>query len=69
MDLCCRPDHRIWQLNPMASTKTNGAFRDPFIDCDDIEAAQKTARRGFKIMIGANRGTSIHVMILTAFSV
>ena len=38
----------------MASTKTNGAFRDPFVDYDDIEAAQETARRGFKIVIGAN---------------
>ena len=38
----------------MASTKTSGAFRDRFIDCDDIEAAQEAARRAFKIMIGAN---------------
>jgi hypothetical protein len=38
----------------MASTKANGAFRNPFVDCDDIEAAQETARRGFKIVIGAN---------------
>jgi hypothetical protein len=43
MRLRSRPDHGIWQFDPMASTKTNSAFRDLFIDCDDIEAAQEAA--------------------------
>jgi len=54
MHLRCRPDHGIWQFDPMASTKANSAFRNLFIDCDDIEAVQKAARRRFKILIGAN---------------
>ena len=38
----------------MAATKTDGAFRNYFIDCNDIETAQKAARPSFEIVIGAD---------------
>ena len=38
----------------MAATKTDGAFRNYFIHCDDIETAEKAARPGFEIVIGAD---------------
>src|SRR5258708_1126673 len=52
--LCRCPDHSVGQFHPMAATKTDGAFRDYFIDCHDIETAQKATRRSFEIVTGAD---------------
>src|SRR6202163_5151162 len=52
--LRCCPDNCVGQFDVMVASKIDGTLCNLFIECNDIEAAQKAACRNFDIASSAN---------------